>query len=414
MNKKTGGGTAAPNKTKIICVILAVVIFISAAVGITLWQTVFKNELPTETIKLPEEQQPDEENPDDGGKPVTPPETTEDVENENGDELISGEEYELPKQLLFSTPSAQSETASEGVTLTAKVLPEGNPSQAVDWVAEWVNASSEWADGKTVSDYVTVTPASDGSTTATVVCLNGFGEQIIITVTSREYPDISATTTVDFYEQITDISLEVFSGETQDSYVCTLGKNGDSFPVEIEESYNIILGNRWECHGLLYGCFKTEIIGTVENPNLKFSLGNENYTVGDIVCVRLSFTEGYKNYLRGTGLFSEEDVERKAYFTNDRYSVNKIFNIWAIEDPEDYVGGIDDKLEGNPFNVMIGLSNNSTLIKEEKGEALFGYEGEAIQFTFQAGRRVDPEYILPNEIVYEKTISVKFERAAEV
>ena len=68
MNKKTGGGTAAPNKTKIICIILAVVIFISAAVGITLWQTVFKNELPTETIKLPEEQQPDEENPDEDGK----------------------------------------------------------------------------------------------------------------------------------------------------------------------------------------------------------------------------------------------------------------------------------------------------------------------------------------------------------
>ena len=39
-------------------------------------------------------------------------------------------------------------------------------------------------------------------------------------------------------------------------------------------------------------------------------------------------------------------------------------------------------------------------------EALFGYEGVAIQFTFQAGRRVDPENLLPNEIVYEKTSSI--------
>lgn len=413
MNKKTGGGTAAPNKTKIICIILAVVIFISAAVGITLWQTVFKNELPTETIKLPEEQQPDEENPDEDGKPVIPTETTEDVEDENGDELISGEEYELPKQLLFSTPSAQSETASKGVTLTAKVLPEGNPSQAVDWAAEWVNASSEWANGKTVSDYVTVTPLGDGSTTATVACLDGFSEQIIITVTSREYPDISATTTVDFYEQVTDISLEVFSGETQDSFACTLGKNDDSFPVELEEVDSIMLGSKWKCHGLLYGRFKTVITGTVENPNLKFSLGNENYTVGDIVCVRLSFTEGYKNYLLGTGLFSEEDVERKAYFTNERVSVNKIFKTSALEYREDPPLGFDP-LSGNPFNVMIGEKANSSSISEEMVEALFGYEGVAIQFTFQAGRRVDPENLLPNEIVYEKTISVKFERAAEV
>lgn len=63
---------------------------------------------------------------------------------------------------------------------------------------------------------------------------------------------------------------------------------------------------------------------------------------------------------------------------------------------------------------MIGEKANSSSISEEMVEALFGYEGVAIQFTFQAGRRVDPENLLPNEIVYEKTISVKFERAAEV
>lgn len=45
----------------------------------------------------------------------------------------------------------------------------------------FVDASSAWATGKTVTDYVTVTPTANGALTANVECIKDFGEQIKVT-----------------------------------------------------------------------------------------------------------------------------------------------------------------------------------------------------------------------------------------
>ena len=75
--------------------------------------------------------------------------------------------------------------------------------KAIDWSVAWKNPSSEWATGKVVTDYVTVTPTSDGALTAKVTKVTAFGEQVIVTATSRVVTSLKATATVDCLKEVT-------------------------------------------------------------------------------------------------------------------------------------------------------------------------------------------------------------------
>lgn len=100
--------------------------------------------------------------------------------------------------------SAQADSA---YALTATIIPADVMNKAVDWSIAWVNGNGTFASGKTVTDYVTVTPTSDGALTANVVCKQAFGEQIKVTATSRDNPTMKAECTVDYAQKVTDMSL---------------------------------------------------------------------------------------------------------------------------------------------------------------------------------------------------------------
>lgn len=133
------------------------------------------------------------------------------VMDENGNEMISGTVYPMSTNMLFTSPSAMSTTASEGVTLQATVKPDDAINKAVDWSVSFVNSSSSWATGKTITDYVTVTPTSDGATTATVTCAQAFGEKIRITVTLRNNPEAKDSCIVDYARRIEGFGMSVSS-----------------------------------------------------------------------------------------------------------------------------------------------------------------------------------------------------------
>lgn len=143
------------------------------------------------------------------------------VTDGDGNEMQSGESYALPAAMVYAVPTAQSATASEGITLTATVLPETAVNKNVMWAVRFANASSAWATGKTASDYVTVTPDAENSRIATVVCNEAFGEQIILTVASAADPTKMASCTIDYAQSITDVSVKIgnidvnLGGETE-------------------------------------------------------------------------------------------------------------------------------------------------------------------------------------------------------
>lgn len=67
-------------------------------------------------------------------------------------------------------------------TLTATVFPEDAKNKALDWKLEWLDENNS-AD---ISEYLTITPETDGGQKATLTCLKPFTGEALITVTSRE------------------------------------------------------------------------------------------------------------------------------------------------------------------------------------------------------------------------------------
>lgn len=163
---------------------------------------------------------------------------------------------------LMSQELTREEYAANGVTplaesaymLTATIEPENASNKAVDWSVEFVDPSSSWASGKSVTDYVTVTPTSDGALTATVANLGAFGEQIKVTVTSRDNPEAKAECTVDYAQKVTDgMSLSIggipleLGGSTRIQFEPAGGSEGPGGMIEaggeLSEDYTIVTEN---------------------------------------------------------------------------------------------------------------------------------------------------------------------------
>ena len=101
---------------------------------------------------------------------------------------------------------------SETLTITATVSPDNSADNTgLDWSMAFKNPSSEWAAGKTLSDYMTLTPSGTdaaGSKTVSVKCLKPFGEQIVITATSQDNPEVTASCTADFAQRVESATLK--------------------------------------------------------------------------------------------------------------------------------------------------------------------------------------------------------------
>ena len=177
------------------------------------------------------------------------------TELDGGGVIIS--ESESQGMQLTASKLSSSEYAENGVstqaesayTLTATVKPEDAENKAVDWSIAFVNASSAWASGKSVTDYVTVTPSADGALTAVVTNLGEFGEQIKVTVTSRGNPSASAECTVDYIQKVIEPYLTigeiecVKGGETEVDFEIGTGLYGPGgvidFGARLSDVYTI-------------------------------------------------------------------------------------------------------------------------------------------------------------------------------
>jgi hypothetical protein len=130
----------------------------------------------------------------------------------DGNALASGTVYPLAERMIFASASAASASSWDIITVQATVYPETATDKRVNWSLAWVNPSSNRAASKPVTDFVTVTPDEEWGAMATVMCLGGFGEQIKITVTSVDNPNVSADCILDFARRISSVSLSFGNG----------------------------------------------------------------------------------------------------------------------------------------------------------------------------------------------------------
>lgn len=132
--------------------------------------------------------------------------------DDNGDPMYGGGSYVMPEGMAFSAAASTAAETDTSVTLTANYEPAGTSNKQTNWSVSFKNPSSSWANGKTVTDYVTV--ESTGTNTAKVTCVKDFGEQIIVTATSAVDPSISATTTVDYEKKFEDVRITLYKGSS--------------------------------------------------------------------------------------------------------------------------------------------------------------------------------------------------------
>ena len=180
------------------------------------------------------------------------------VDTATGEALVSGQAYAMTN-MAFTRATAMSSTEVEGITIKANVLPEYASNKAVDWHISFVNANSTWATGKNVSDYVTLSPVSDGSLECVVTCLAPFGEQIKITVTSRDNSGAYSSITVDYLQTVTGVQIKIGDivltpGDNYiEGFVIENGKTGPGGEVKVEyvggDTYTLTLEE------LSYGLF---------------------------------------------------------------------------------------------------------------------------------------------------------------
>lgn len=170
---------------------------------------------------------PGEDNPGEG--------TTAVCYDENGNLLKSGVRYAFQNSLNFAEARGASNPTG-GITITASIIPASALDKRVNWSVEWVDSSSEWAKGKTVTDYVTVTADTTDSRIATVNCSAPFGSQIKVVATSVANEQATANCLVDYYKKGEDIEMKL----TAKYVICPTSNYPNASEVSTEVVYDDI------------------------------------------------------------------------------------------------------------------------------------------------------------------------------
>ena len=134
----------------------------------------------------------------------------------------------------FDEPSGTTVTSDESVDvrIEAYVRPDDAANKKVDFSVAWGTAPTHGSEP--VENYLTVTPDSDGSTTATVSCKKAFGDDtILITVTTRE-GGYTATCTVTFTGIADGISISGSTATKKSS-----SRRGEYYEVGTSKTYTL-------------------------------------------------------------------------------------------------------------------------------------------------------------------------------
>ena len=219
-------------------------------------------------------------------------------------------------KLMAATPMATSTSSnSASQILYATVYPTTASNKAVDWSVVWADS------GKTedVKNYVTVTPESNGSTTATITCYKAFTGNIIVTVTTRE-SGYTADCIVTFVGVPTEMNVTSNLTEQSDGYHVGIG-NAYTFNVELDNPFDSVGADYQNVTATLTG------IGSVilSYKEYYISSGNTNwFDTSDTQVTLDSLKNNFItiNYANGvlTVNTAEQNLLKKIYFKETQVS----------------------------------------------------------------------------------------------
>lgn len=209
------------------------------------------------------------------------------------------------------TPHAGSVNANQTVSkkIQAIIEPSTAKNVTVDWSVEW----GEKQNGE-VTDYLTVTPDSDGSLSATVTCKQPFTGEIVVVCVTRQGGYV-ATCTVTYAGQPTDITLAGEVSETDGAYRFGIG-NTYEYAVEMSNPFGAV-GEKFNDIAVSVTGVGQVALGymehfqaqkkdkwydtsdeTVEYDSLKDALISASFANGKLTIKTLSAVE---DFYRGTG-----------------------------------------------------------------------------------------------------------------
>ena len=209
--------------------------------------------------------------------------------------------------------SLLSDSVGEQKTVSKKIQAIIEPSTAKDVTVDW---SVEWGEKQNgaVTDYLTVTPDSDGSLSATVTCKQPFTGEIVVVCVTRQGGYV-ATCTVTYAGQPTEIIITGDTQETDGAYRFGIG-NTYEYAVEMSnpfggvgEKFNNVTVSVTGVGQVILGYmehFQTQNKDkwydasdtTVEYDSLKDALISASYANGKLTIKTLSAVE---DFYRGTG-----------------------------------------------------------------------------------------------------------------
>ena len=174
----------------LVILILAVCVMAAMTEGFSNWNPYGWFDKPAEEQQTPEGDDPAPEQQTEDPAPI--------------EATISNSEH-IALAMSAAVTAADGEYVEQ--TLTATVTPSTAEELGVDWTAEWADGS----DSSDLSDYLTITPASDGSNICYVRAYAAFDKDIIITVTTRD-GGYTATCTVSFVGKPATMNIYVKEG----------------------------------------------------------------------------------------------------------------------------------------------------------------------------------------------------------
>lgn len=183
----------------------------------------------------------------------------------DGTALDERETHDMPKTLTVNA-AALTEGKTVSVKLTATVKPENALNQEVDFSHAWAEGAARAQEP--VTDYIEVTPESDGSRNVTVTCKKSFkGDTVNLTVTTRE-GEFTATCAIRCRDTLGTLTIKNDNYSIKsDKYRKVTSKGNDYYELGVGQTYDFPIEGKNLAGEKVDGDYKITV-QTLAGPNL--------------------------------------------------------------------------------------------------------------------------------------------------